>query len=278
MEYIHEKYDKFIQNIIETRGQWNIPEGEYFETHHILPECLGGLPPKPVTGKKHDNLIWLYPREHFIAHKLLAEENPENNLLVSSYWRMASQTTAKGVLILTPEEYEEAKLLWAKNMSLLFTGRQLSEETKRKISESEKGKIVSEETKAKLSKAKKGKKNVLLTGRKVEYKERPTMKGRVPWNKGLSKNNDDRVAKYCTSSGETRKNKKLSESHIKNSADGHKKPVICIETGKIFNWAADAVEQMNLKINPHAINSCCRGTTSTAGGYHWEYYKMKENI
>ena len=36
------KYKEFIENIIATRGQWNIPQGEYFEAHHIVPKCLGG--------------------------------------------------------------------------------------------------------------------------------------------------------------------------------------------------------------------------------------------
>ena len=35
-------YKEFIDNIIETRGQWNISKGEYFEVHHIIPRCLGG--------------------------------------------------------------------------------------------------------------------------------------------------------------------------------------------------------------------------------------------
>lgn len=47
MEYRHEEYDKFIQNIIDTRGQWskeikNMKRG--YARHHILPKCLGGLP------------------------------------------------------------------------------------------------------------------------------------------------------------------------------------------------------------------------------------------
>ena len=35
-------YDEFINNIIETRGQWGIPLNEYFEAHHIIPRCMGG--------------------------------------------------------------------------------------------------------------------------------------------------------------------------------------------------------------------------------------------
>ena len=31
MEYNHQKYDEFIADIINKRGQWNIPEDEYKE-------------------------------------------------------------------------------------------------------------------------------------------------------------------------------------------------------------------------------------------------------
>lgn len=39
MEVINMTYSEFIQSIINTRGQWNIPDGEYFENHHITPRC-----------------------------------------------------------------------------------------------------------------------------------------------------------------------------------------------------------------------------------------------
>ena len=35
-------YNEYILNIIATRGQWNIPEGEFFEGHHIIPKSCGG--------------------------------------------------------------------------------------------------------------------------------------------------------------------------------------------------------------------------------------------
>lgn len=103
-------YKEYIQNIINTRGQWGISKGEPCERHHIIPRCMGG------TGNakyKHENIIWLYPREHFIAHKLLAEENPDNYSLVYAYHMMSTMSKdANRHIEITPEEYEEAKLLW----------------------------------------------------------------------------------------------------------------------------------------------------------------------
>ena len=83
-------YKEFIQNIIDTRGQWNIPEGEKFERHHIIPCCLGGEGDRITNKNKsrfskrshHPNCIWLKPSEHIEAHRLLAEENPDNKSLL----------------------------------------------------------------------------------------------------------------------------------------------------------------------------------------------------
>ena len=66
-------YAEFIQNILDTRGRF-ICDETYHERHHIVPKCLGGT-------DDDDNLIDLLAREHFVAHKLLAQENPENNKL-----------------------------------------------------------------------------------------------------------------------------------------------------------------------------------------------------
>lgn len=37
-----------------------------------------------------ENLIDLFAQEHFIAHRLLTEENPDNEKLVYAWWCMFS--------------------------------------------------------------------------------------------------------------------------------------------------------------------------------------------
>ena len=66
-------YNDFINRILESRGRFGCGE-EYHERHHILPKCLGGSNDK-------EKLIDLFAREHFIAHKLLFKENPDNRSL-----------------------------------------------------------------------------------------------------------------------------------------------------------------------------------------------------
>lgn len=75
------KYKDFIENILKNRGRFNCGN-KYHERHHILPKCLGGQ-------NNNDNLIDLLPQEHFIAHKLLSQENPNNLQLTQAYAIMA---------------------------------------------------------------------------------------------------------------------------------------------------------------------------------------------
>ena len=43
MNFTNMQYDDFITNIINTRGQWDIPaDVDYWEGHHIVPKCMGG--------------------------------------------------------------------------------------------------------------------------------------------------------------------------------------------------------------------------------------------
>ena len=108
-------YDDFIENIKSSRGQWNIPEGSYWEGHHIIPKCLRG---KGNSRQKHENIIWLYAKEHYIAHKLLLEKYPDNKSIILAFSMMAfPKGKTKRENMLTPEEYEEAKILFSKSIS-----------------------------------------------------------------------------------------------------------------------------------------------------------------
>ena len=51
------------------------------------------------------------------------------------------------------------------------------------------------------------------------------------------------------------------------------KPVMCVETGKIFESATAASKEMSCG-HSH-ISACCRGNQKTAGGYHWKYVEKK---
>ena len=104
-------YEEFIANIIETRGQWSeTVRQSYCERHHIIPKCLGGQPNK-VSWQHHENIIWLTPQEHFIAHTLLARENIDNDRLVLAWCMMAfPKGDTHRDFAISPEEYADLRI------------------------------------------------------------------------------------------------------------------------------------------------------------------------
>ena len=80
------------------------------------------------------SLIDLYAREHFIAHKLLMEENPGNESLTYAWACMAfykGGCTSRPEL--TPEEYEEVRIALGKVVSRANSNRKWSEESRQKL-------------------------------------------------------------------------------------------------------------------------------------------------
>lgn len=77
-------YKKIYDNLI-FRAQDRLLDCQiYYENHHIIPKCLGGT-------DDNDNLVYLLPEEHYIAHLLLVKiyNNPKlihaaNMMVVSS--------------------------------------------------------------------------------------------------------------------------------------------------------------------------------------------------
>lgn len=153
-------YEEFINNILNTRGRFACGD-EYHERHHIVPKCMGG-------GNEEENLIDLFAREHFEAHRLLALENPENDSLVYAWWMMAhTNTSNQRNYEITGEEYEEARVGVANKQSRLQKERMSIKENRKRISDSLTGRFIgdknpnygrhlSEDAKQKISEAQKG--------------------------------------------------------------------------------------------------------------------------
>lgn len=71
-------YDKLIARALIRE----LKSDEYYESHHILPRCLGG-------SDDRKNLVNLTAREHFIAHLCLVKIYPGNGALVRAAVMMA---------------------------------------------------------------------------------------------------------------------------------------------------------------------------------------------
>lgn len=92
-----------------------------YEIHHIMPRSLGG------SDEPH-NLVYFTPREHFIAHRLLAR------LYGGSMWfAFMRMCNSGGKYHYTSQTYELARKNQAEQIAIVNTGSVLTEEHKAKI-------------------------------------------------------------------------------------------------------------------------------------------------
>ena len=271
-------YKEFIDNILETRGRFNCGD-EYHERHHIVPKCMGG-------SNDEENLIDLFAREHFEAHRLLALENPDVQGLVYAWWCMCSLPgSSKKREDITAEEYEEARKKYIEVQSEKMQGennpmhgKHHGEEARKKISEANKGenhpnygKHLSEETRRRISKnhANMSGKNHPNYGR--HFSEEVRKKMSIGKKGKYTGENNPQYGKRP--SEETRK--KMQENHADFSGEKHprarKVAQYDLEDNLINIWGYITQAANELGIHRTAINNCCNGKAKTAGGFIWRY-------
>lgn len=115
MEHIiplkNEKYQEYIKRILQCRKNERDKQ-EYQEKHHIIPRCQNGSNDK-------NNLIFLYPEEHYYAHKLLALENQSDIKLQRAWWLMAHINYKQ----CSPQEYDQARKNFYSKISKIQKGK-----------------------------------------------------------------------------------------------------------------------------------------------------------
>ena len=131
----YEKIHDAIINRAKLRGLNKSELEGYYEKHHVIPKCLGG-------NNKKDNLVLLTAKEHFIIHKILYRLHPDNKKLLFAVIAMFSPGNKynhrENINMSTAAYYRKLHAEFLK-------GRKLSDETKKKISKSNKGKSLSQE-------------------------------------------------------------------------------------------------------------------------------------
>jgi group I intron endonuclease len=162
-------------------------------------------------------------------------------------------------------EETKLKMSEAQKGNKNWLGHKHTEETKLKISAGNKGKNVgksaSEETREKMSESQKGRHHSEETKRKIGESHRGEKN--CNYGKSLPKKTKQKMS-------ESRKGKKLSEETKRKLG----KKVICLETQEIFNSLRDAEKKYN--IAHESISACCRGKLKSAGKLdgkklHWNY-------
>lgn len=120
-------YKSIYEKLINRAKSRNLTE--YTEKHHIVPSCIGGT-------DDESNLVKLTPEEHYLAHLLLVKIHPNENKLVYAANMMTVGTQ------------------YAKRNNKTFGW------IRRKLWSIEKNKTVSEETRRKMSESVKNKERV----------------------------------------------------------------------------------------------------------------------
>lgn len=292
-------YKEFIDDILQTRGRFGCRD-EYHERHHIVPKCMGG-------GNDEENLIDLYAREHFEAHRLLALENPDDEGLVYAWWCMSVQTNqyTKERYKITAEEYEEVRKIYAQTLSKNmygennhFYGRKHSDETKNKIKKNHADLSGSKHIKAKhvLQYDLYGnfikEWDCITTAAKELHIDRHLITRCAMGNSvtahgylwfysdGFTYDQVVDKIKQISNIKEGRRIRALTHNPFKGKHHSNKtkkkikdkkltKPIICIESNIIYQSIMDAERATN--IHNGSISACCKGKVKTAGGYQWKY-------
>lgn len=265
------KYFTWYWNICERAIDRILPEEIYCEKHHIYPISIYG---------QNKELVKLTAREHYIAHLLLwwglRNKNNFNNIYTQKMcWAfvMMNTTRQKDRKINNSREFEYLRIA--------LNERGVSDETKIKIGNAQRGKIVSEKTRKKLSESHK------------DQKPSEEMKKRLSEiNSGVNhpqygtKHSDETIAKMSKPRSEEGK-KNISESH-KGQVPWNKGLKDCQVPwnkgiGKIvyqydlqnnfiqeFKSVKEAFEVTKIS----NIGSCCLGKRDSCKGFKFSYVKF----
>ena len=271
-------YQDFIDNIIKIRGRFSCGE-EYHERHHIVPKCMNGT-------DDEENLIDLFAREHFEAHRLLAQENSDNYKLVYAWTMMAWTKKGDRNCEVTAEEYEEARKAMSEARKLYTPSEEalinMGKAQKRRYENIEERKKASEL--AKQREARPGYLEKRIESLKKRYNEDPELRKKQSEAAKKRFENPEEREKLRVMAIERCKDpiymQKRSES-MKGKMAGAKNPtarlVVCLDTMVIYEAASLASSDTGIKAGN--ILHCCNFEQKTAGGYTWRfvYDKTKKN-
>ena len=190
------------------------------------------------------------------------EEEVTKDILISL--RIYCNRPASELIFLTKSEHSKVhgqckkspryiKTPWNKGKTNIYT-----QDTLKKLSEARKGR---EPWNKGVTYTEEEKKKMIEAQKKVHL-EHPEY-----WETDAYKNRGAAISKAKKGQTLSLEARQKIAATLKGHYYGHnKKPVLCIETGEVF----DSVSAAKRKYKGH-IDDVCNGTRNTAAGYHWRY-------
>lgn len=108
-------YTAIYNNLIDRSTNRVKTKGTYYENHHITPKCMGGC-------NADNNMVFLLPEEHFLAHLLLVKMYPTHHKL----WYAANMMKSR---VKSNKEYGWLKRRYSKINSLDRMGKPRTRES-----------------------------------------------------------------------------------------------------------------------------------------------------
>lgn len=134
-------YKLHYEKLIKKAQSRSILKNIYRESHHIIPRSIGG-------NDEKTNLVELFPEEHLLAHLLLVKIYPCSKSLLYAANMMAHCNGNDSQYRTSTKTYGWLRRKYSKMMQERMEGKNnhrygvsMSDETKKKISESNKGKV-----------------------------------------------------------------------------------------------------------------------------------------
>lgn len=251
-----------IYIIISPCGRVYIGQAEdifkrWFKDYFNLRNCKGQI-------RLYNSFLFYGVENHIF--QIVQECTLENLDKCERYWQdYYDVTSKKGLNCILKDTNEKHKICGEetrKRMSESQRGKVLLEKTKQKISKARRGKKMSEESKTKISLANTGKKHTEETKKK--------------WNrKGKAIHSDE----YKKQVSEFWKGRIFSKETINKIVSKVSKPVIQydLQGNFIKEWKSAREIERCLGINYKYISACCRETRSNTCGFIWKF-KNKEEI
>ncbi len=233
MVFIDNKYTKWYYQIIKNASiRDNLG---YTEKHHIIPECFYMLrsrkgPKGWLEGDPNDtnNIVKLTAKEHFICHLLLPKmlTGIAKAKMVCALKQFVY--SKKHNIFISSRTYNSIKTMHSEAISVLQKGikstKEISEETRKKISNSKLGKPLSESHKQNMRKPKSEAHKMNMMGREISDDTREKLRksrlGKIASEDTKKKQSESALTRPSVSSETRNKLKAIHEG--KPKSEDHK--------------------------------------------------------